>query len=164
MKKMSDGMFLFVYGRLREFYSKEDITDIKSLITSPAHISGVLYEYGDDAVVIDDILENRVVHGNLIVASDMNMLLRHTDSFMEFNEDSYETSKYIRVIKEVHVDGNSEPIKAWCYIFPSSRKYELDTKGKLIEEGDWLIYKENMAKKSIPEQELEQGVKSKIEN
>ena len=157
-------MFLFVYGRFREFYSKEDIRDVKSLISSPAHTSGVLYEYGDDAVVIDDIMENRVVHGNLIVASDMKMLLRHTDSFMEFNEESYETSKYIRVIKEVHVDGNSEPIKAWCYIFPSSRKYELDTKGKVIEEGDWLLHKESATKQRIAEQELQQGVKSEIEN
>lgn len=157
-------MFLFVYGRLREFYSKEDIRDVKSLISSPAHTLGVLYEYGDDAVVIDDIMENRVVHGNLIVASDMKMLLRHTDSFMEFNEDSYETSKYIRVIKEVRVEGNSEPLKAWCYIFPSSRKYELDTKGKVIEEGDWLLHKESAAKQRIAEQEVQQGVKSEIEN
>ncbi len=164
MKNMGEAMFLFVYGRLREFYSREDISDVKSLISSPAHTTGVLYEYGDDAVVIDDTIENKVVYGNLIVASDMRILLRHTDSFMDFDEESYETSKYIRVIKEVYIEGSGETIRAWCYIFPSSRKYELEKNGKIIEEGDWVLHKAEIERQKLAESDAEQGVKSEIEN
>ena len=79
-----ENMFLFVYGRLREFYSKEKLEDVKSMITSKAETKGLLFDYNGDAVMIEDV--DHTVYGNLIVASDMNLLLRHTDNFMGFNK------------------------------------------------------------------------------
>ena len=76
-----ENMFLFVYGRLREFYSKEKLEDVKSMITSKAETKGLLFDYNGDAVMIEDV--DHTVYGNLIVASDMNLLLRHTDNFFE---------------------------------------------------------------------------------
>ena len=133
-----ENIFLFVYGRLREFYSKEKLEDVKSMITSKAETKGLLFDYNGDAVMIEDV--DHTVYGNLIVASDMNLLLRHTDNFMGFNEENYEESNYVRVIREIFVEGTTESIKAWCYIYPTSRRYDLETKGKVIDSGDWVCY------------------------
>lgn len=132
--------FLFVYGRLREYYLiEEDNSDVESFITLPARTTGRLYNYDDEAVLIED--KNSYVCGNLIAASDMNTLLRHTDSFMEFNEEDYENSKFIRGIKEIEIETLGEKIKAWCYVYPTTRKGELEENGEYISGGDWIEYR-----------------------
>lgn len=137
--------FLFVYGRLREHYASEDDKDVNSLITIPVKTSGKLYDYYGDAVMIED--KEGIVYGNLILATDMKILLRHTDSYMEFNDKDYENSRFIRSIKDIELTTLGEKIKAWCYLFPSTRKRELEKNGTLIPTGEWRDYK----KKSLEE-------------
>lgn len=140
--------YLFVYGRLREFYADKDNFDVDSLITLPVQTRGALYDYKGEAVLIDD--ENNWVYGNLLTATDINIMLRHTDSFMEFNDEDYANSKYIRMSKDVEIDigMTSEVLRAWCYVYPSTRKGILDKSAIKIEHGDWFKYKEELDEKS----------------
>lgn len=135
--------FLFVYGKLRELYIDKDNLEIESLVTFPVKTKGGLYNYDDDAVLFDS--EDGFVYGNLLVASDIEKLLRRTDFFMEFNEEDYSNSKYVRINKKVFVDTTNEEIDAWMYIFPTSRKTLIAPKSDFIENGDWLKYKERKA-------------------
>jgi gamma-glutamylcyclotransferase (GGCT)/AIG2-like uncharacterized protein YtfP len=137
--------FLFVYGKLREYYAVEEHADVESFITLPAKTTGKMYEYDGDAVVIED--KNGFVYGNLISSTNIDILLRHTDNFMEFNENNYENSRYIRGIKEIEIETLGEKIKAWCYVFPTSRKSELDKNGCEVQSGDWLEYKRSLENK-----------------
>lgn len=137
-----DVNFLFVYGKLREFYADEETFEIESLITLPAKTTGLLYEYDDNAVLVEDT--NQYVYGNLVSATDIDVLLRHTDAFMEFDEEDYENSKYVRGIKEVEVEILGEKLKVWCYVFPNTRRHELNQNGKLIESGDWFKYRRSL--------------------
>ena len=66
-----ENMFLFVYGRLREFYSKEKLEDVKSMITSKAETKGLLFDYNGDAVMIEDV--DHTVYGNLIIIKFNNI-------------------------------------------------------------------------------------------
>lgn len=131
--------FLFVYGKLREYYSKLEDADVNSLITIPVKTTGKMYDYDGDAVLIED--KEGVVYGTLILATDMNRLIRNTDSFMGFNENDYGNSRFVRGIKDIEIENLGETIKAWCYVYPSTRKGELEKNGKLIACGDWVEYK-----------------------
>lgn len=138
--------FIFVYGKLRNYYIDETLFDIKSLVTLPVKTSGKLYEYKGNAVLIKD--DENKVYGNLLVSTNIDQLLRHTDLFMEFNENDYANSKYIRVVKSAYVEGLEEEVRAWCYIYPSSRKEVLEKNGIIIENGDWMEYIENKEKEN----------------
>ncbi|BDU50747.1 gamma-glutamylcyclotransferase [Haliovirga abyssi] len=135
--------FLFVYGKLRELYIDKENLEIESLITLPVKTKGELYSYDDSAVLFDS--EDGFVYGNLLVASDIDKLLRRTDFVMEFNENDYSNSKYVRINKKVFIDSTNEEIDAWMYIFPTSRKTDIAPKSEFVKEEDWLKYKERKA-------------------
>ncbi|MGM0508251.1 MAG: gamma-glutamylcyclotransferase family protein [Fusobacteriota bacterium] len=135
-----DGDFIFVYGKLREAYSDKSLFGIDSLVTLPVETTGKLYEYQKNAVLIKD--DNNKVFGNLLSASNMKKILRHTDSFMGFDEEDYPNSRYVRVVKKVFIPQTGDELKVWCYIFPSSRLELLEKEGKVIESGDWFQYLE----------------------
>lgn len=130
--------YIFVYGKLRNYYIDESLFEIKSLVTLPVQTSGKLYEYNENAVLIKD--EKKKVYGNLLVSTNIDQLLRHTDLFMEFNENDYANSKYIRVVKNIYVEELEKEVRAWCYVYPSSRREILDKNGKIIENGNWMEY------------------------
>lgn len=141
--------YLFVYGRLREFYADKDNFDIDSLITIPVKTKGSLYDYKSEAVLIEENQDN-CVYGNLLTATDIDIMLRHTDSFMDFNDDDYANSKYIRMSKDVEIEigMTTEILRAWCYVYPSTRKGILEKEAIKISYGDWFKYKEELDKKS----------------
>ena len=136
--------FIFVYGKLREFYTNEEIFDVESLISYPVTTSGLLYDYHGDAILIED--KDSRVFGNLLVATDIDKLLRKTDQFMEFDEEDYEHSRYIRGIKKIDTDILGGGVSAWCYLYPTSHKILLDRDAKLITSGNWLEYKKGIKK------------------
>ena len=138
--------FLFVYGKLREHYTFEDTFDVLSLITIPVSTTGKLYDLDDEAILFED--ESSTVYGNLLSSTNLKTLLRHTDAYMGYNENDTENSRYVRVVKKVTVETLGEEINVWCYIIPSSRRYNIEKKGILVENGDWLKYiKEKKLKK-----------------
>lgn len=130
--------FLFVYGKLREFYTQEETFDVESLVTRPVYTLGLLFDMKGEAVLIDD-MENKV-YGNLVSSTNMDLLIRHTDSFMEFDEEDFSHSRYVRVVKEVYNEIENEKMRVWCYVMPSSRKDVIEKNSKLVENGDWLEY------------------------
>ncbi len=136
--------FIFIYGKLRNYYIDETLFEVKSLVTLPVKTSGKLYEYKGNAVLIKD--DENKVYGNLLVSTNIKQLLRHTDLFMDFDENDYANSNYIRVVKTTYVEGLEEEVKAWCYVYPSSRKEVLDKYGIKIKNGDWIKYLENKEK------------------
>lgn len=131
--------FIFVYGKLREYYTTEEIFDVESLISYPVTTSGLLYDYKGEAVLIEN--KDNIVFGNLLVANRMEILLRKTDNFMGFDEENYENSKYIRGIKKINAETLGGGVNAWCYFFPTTRKDILDKEGQIVECGNWLDYK-----------------------
>lgn len=130
--------FLFVYGKLREFYTQEETFDIESLATIPVYTTGILYDLKGEAVLIDD--DGSKVYGNLVSSTDLDILLRHTDAFMEYDEHDFSKNKYVRVVKKVIIESLDTTIKVWCYVVPTSRKDDIEKKAKLVANGDWLEY------------------------
>jgi len=69
--------FLFVYGKLREFYTQEETFDIESLATIPVYTTGILYDLKGEAVLIDD--DGSKVYGNLVSSTDLKGIITYAN-------------------------------------------------------------------------------------
>ncbi len=130
--------FLFVYGKLREYYADEANFDVESMVTAIARTNGTLYDLKGEAILIDS--DEAFVYGNLVASTALDTLLRHTDAFMGFCEDDISNSRYIRVVKTAEIKSFDKKVKVWCYIMPSSRINDMEQTAKKIETGDWVQY------------------------
>jgi len=77
------------------------------------------------------------VYGEVMTFPDTQKVLKRFDELEEYREEDPEGSLYLRVLKDVEILATGEQLKAWCYIFPKSRRWELEKRGVKIASGYW---------------------------
>lgn len=128
--------YFFFYGTLRQGCSnfKKYVSD--ALTIQEARTPGELYHLpqGYPALLPSP---TGYVYGEVMTFPDVPKTLKRLDELEEYLETDPERSYYLRVLKEVEILVTGERLKAWCYVFPESRREELEREGIKIVSGYW---------------------------
>ncbi|MDN5294203.1 MAG: hypothetical protein PWQ91_786 [Eubacteriales bacterium] len=130
---------LFVYGTLlpglrnyHRFLAKYDPP------YWPAKAKGIMYYIPDDhyPVVVDGEGD---VYGVLYETKDLAVILPVLDEIEKYTGVESQ-SHLIREIREVENLETGEKVRAHMFLWPPSRREELEKRGVRIESGDWLKF------------------------
>ncbi|RMG16605.1 MAG: gamma-glutamylcyclotransferase [Deltaproteobacteria bacterium] len=130
---------LFVYGTLMS--GNRARTAFSALFRGPgqrAWLLGRLYHLpeGYPTLVLDT--GGTRVAGELLHLNEVDGALSRLDAYEGHDPEDRLASLYVRVVTTVnHEDGES---KAWVYVCPPHLLTEVETRGALVEDGDWRAY------------------------
>jgi gamma-glutamylcyclotransferase (GGCT)/AIG2-like uncharacterized protein YtfP len=77
------------------------------------------------------------VYGEVMTFPDPRKTLERLDELEGYNEKDPEGSYYLRILKDVEILATGERLKAWCYVFPESRRKELEKTAIRLPTGYW---------------------------
>jgi gamma-glutamylcyclotransferase (GGCT)/AIG2-like uncharacterized protein YtfP len=129
--------YFFFYGTLRRGYPNFKKYASDALTIQEARTLGELYylpEQGYPALLSGS---TGYVYGEAMTFPDPQKALKRFDKLEEYWENNPAKSYYLRILKDVEILGTTKSIEAWCYVFPESRRGELERTGIKIPDGHW---------------------------
>ena len=120
---------LFVYGTLRQGQTARSLVANQITKSVKATTAGAIYAFpmGHPGFVEGD--------GKSRVFGEVIWLTELAATFGLL--DAYEGSDFVRVIRQVTLDGTNEPVWAWIYTLSDPGAIKV---GTLIQHGDWVRY------------------------